>query len=166
MKRRWSTRQMIFDKADREFCFIIDLCADFDNFKVARWLPADQSLDLNWDDGPAGIGWLNPPYGASIASWLAKIMKTRRRIVALLPTRTNPPWWHLYVMKATEIRFIEKKLSFDEPNHRAGVPFTGHAFVLFNFRRRRGQEGPRCVSWKQPEYGVKPARSCSTAKTR
>ena len=67
-------------------------------------------------------------------------------VVALVPTRTNPPWWHHYVMKAHEIHYVVKKLSFDGPKD--GVPFTGHALVVF----RPGElphNGPRSFSWHQ-----------------
>jgi phage N-6-adenine-methyltransferase len=156
-KRRWSTQQSIFDALDSEFHFAVDLCADEDNFKVARYMNAAHSLNLDW--GGDGVGWLNPPYGAAITPWMHKACFAKRRIVALVPTRTNPPWWHQYAMNATEIRFIERKLSFDEPNGHRGVPFTGHAIVLFGFPMQKSQVGPRCVSWRQPAKAKLPDTS-------
>ena len=48
------------------------------------------------------------------------------------------------MMKAAEIRFIRKKVSF--VGDKNGVAFTGHALVVF----RPGQYELKCSSWDQP----------------
>lgn len=145
----WSTPQAVFDKLDAEFHFTVDLCADHFNRKCEKFIPTNLTLasDVLWE----GNGWLNPPYGKSIGAFLAKaVHSTHDRmgtvIVALVPTRTNAPWWHEWVMRADEIRFIRKKLAFDASNGHRGVPFTGHAIVVFC---NRGL--PTLISsWEQP----------------
>ena len=147
MNTTWATRQKFFDKVDAEFHFDLDVCAVAATTKCPRFFtPDDDGLAQQW----TGTVWMNPPYGCdNLDRWLRKAMDSASRgatIVALVPTRTNPPWWHQYVLKAHEIRYVVKKLSFDGPKD--GVPFTGHALVVF----RPGElphNGPLSVSWHQ-----------------
>lgn len=147
MNTTWATRQSFFDKVNREFRFDLDVCALPETTKCLRYFtPDDDGLSKEW----TGTVWMNPPYGCdNLERWLRKAMDSASRgatVVALVPTRTNPPWWHLYVMKSHEIHYVVKKLSFDGPKD--GVPFTGHALVVF----RPGElphNGPRSFSWYQ-----------------
>lgn len=141
----WSTPQRVFDRLDREFNFNADVCADAENAKCGVYFSRSRGLNENWN----GSCFLNPPYGREISAWLKKAFESavnqQATVVCLLPVRSNPPWWHDYVMKATEIRFIRSKLSFTGG---VGVPFWGNAIVVF----RRGQVGgiPTISSWEQP----------------
>jgi len=47
--------------------------------------------------------------------------------VCLIPSRTDTWWWHNYVMKADEIRFVKGRLHF---NDRGPAPFPS-AVVIF-----------------------------------
>lgn len=150
MQVTWSTPQPVFDKLNAEFGFTVDLCADRVNRKCEKFIPTGLTLasDVLWE----GIGWLNPPYGKTIGAFLAKAVRSTRDcmgtvIVALVPTRTNAPWWHDWVMRADEIRFIRRKLAFVAHNGHKGVPFTGHAIVVF--RESKG-ESPRVSTWDRP----------------
>ncbi len=83
-----------------------------------------------WD----GIVWMNPPYGREISKWMRKAYEAALAgavVVALIPSRTNAPWWHECVMKADEIRFIPKKVSFE--GRIKGVPFFGSVIVVFRY---------------------------------
>ena len=141
----WSTPQRVFDKLDSEFHFDIDVCADADNAKCRMWYPRQQGLNEGW----GGVCFLNPPYGKEISAWLKKSLEVAANheatVVCLLPVRSNPPWWHDYVMKATEIRFIRSKLSFTGG---VGVPFWGNAIVVFQKGRVGGT--PSISSWERP----------------
>lgn len=142
----WSTPQPLFDKLNWEFRFSVDVCADRDNAKCLMFWTPDVSLDRDW----AGRCFLNPPYGRDIGVWLCKALYSSVRgstVVCLVPTRTNAPWWHDYAMKATEIRFIRKKLAFVSNNGKTGVPFTGHAVLVFD--GKRGHEAPVVSSMEQ-----------------
>jgi len=140
MTRIYSTPQAMYDKLNLEFSFVTDLCADESNAKCVSWLPRD--LGLDWRG--RGVGFLNPPFGREISHWLAKAVSTRRKIVAVVPGRTNPPWWHDYVMKAAEIRFVPRKVSFRSSDGHKGVPSWGVVVVVF----RPGHRGlPFCTSW-------------------
>lgn len=78
-----------------------------------------------------GANYVNPPYGREIGKWLAKGYSEAQRgktVVFLIPSRTDTKWWHDYVMKADEIRFIKGRLKFDE--HENSAPFPS-AIVIF-----------------------------------
>jgi site-specific DNA-methyltransferase (adenine-specific) len=53
-------------------------------------------------------------------------------VVFLIPSRTDTIWWHDFVMKATEIRFIEGRLKFSEYHNSAPFP---SCIVVFDHRR-------------------------------
>ena len=147
MTRRWSTRQDVWNGIDAEHHFVIDLCADEDNAKCAKWFSRSESLGENWSG--AGAGWLNPPYGREIGAWLRKASEAERYIVALVPTRTNAPWWHDIVLaRASKIRYARRKLPFVEPNGHKGVPFTGHALVIFDPCGLKGEPDSESWDWR------------------
>jgi len=154
VSRIWSTPQAVFDKLNEEFRFDMDVCADHDNAKCQMYYTQAKGLSEGW----GGVCFLNPPYGRTISAWLRKAYEVaagrEATVVCLVPSRTNPPWWHDYVMKATEIRFVRKKLSFFPDS---GVPFWGNAIVVF----RKGQVGqpPKVSSWEQPNGRVTPGES-------
>jgi phage N-6-adenine-methyltransferase len=139
----WSTPQPIFDALDREFHFSIDLCADADNAKCPVWLPREKSLSVEWKDWQ-GWAWLNPPYGKEISAWTKKAADSGWPIVSFLPGRTNAPWWHDDVMRALQLRFVRRKVSFANGNGCKGVPPWGAAVAIFATH----QEAPLvCTSW-------------------
>ena len=157
MKDDWATPQPLFDKLNREFHFTLDVCALPVNAKCARYFTPEQNgLVQPW----SGCCWMNSPYGKTIGEWLGRAYRfsyshptvydenshltNEGVVVALVPTRTNAPWWHDYVMKAAEIRFIRKKVSF--VGDKNGVAFTGHALVVF----RPGTHELKCTSYDQP----------------
>ena len=139
----WTTPQPIFDALDREFHFVIDLCADIGNNKVSRFMSREISLSNSWEG--KGAAWLNPPYGREISLWTKKASETNRLIVGFLPGRTNPPWWHNHVMKAREIRFVRRKVSFANVEGCKGVPPWGAVVVIWG--KWTKQSHPDCVSW-------------------
>jgi phage N-6-adenine-methyltransferase len=127
----WTTPQPIFDALNREFRFVIDLCADEGNAKCPIWLGRETSLQSNWEG--LGTAWLNPPYGRDIALWTKKANTTHRKIVGFLPGRTNAPWWHDDVMNAKEIRFVRRKVSFANIEGCTGVPPWGAVVVVWEY---------------------------------
>lgn len=51
---------------------------------------------------PGGLGWLNPPFGRGIASWVERAALTGAAgsgcaMVMLVPARTDTAWWHDWI---------------------------------------------------------------------
>lgn len=129
-KMDWETPKQLFNKLNEEFYFSLDVCATPINTKCKMFFAiGDQSLDRDW----FGIVWMNPPYGREISKWVAKAYnesrKTNCRCVCLLPVRSDTKWWHQYVMRASEIRLLNKRLSFEGANNKAPFPV---AIVIFD----------------------------------
>ncbi len=115
-------------------------------------LYAELKAEFDFDDDPCPFGstgiltedgrarewgqrvFLNPPYGRTLAVWLAKAVEEQSRgklVVCLLPARTDTAWWHDYVMKADEIRFIRGRLHFnDQEPARTRSPFPSVVVVF------------------------------------
>ena len=75
--------------------------------------------------------FVNPPYGTEIGKWIKKGYEQYlkgKTVVFLIPSRTDTRWWHEYVMKAKEIRFIKGRLKFDDQENSAPFP---SAIVVF-----------------------------------
>lgn len=76
---------------------------------------------------------MNPPYGRVIGDWVRKAYEESREIetlvVALIPSRTDTKYWHDYVMKAKEIRFVKGRLKFGDGRNSAPFP---SAVVVFD----------------------------------
>ncbi|AEG14390.1 DNA N-6-adenine-methyltransferase [Desulfofundulus kuznetsovii DSM 6115] len=119
----WETPQTFFDALDAEFHFTLDVCARPENAKCARFFtPEQDGLRQSWAGETC---WMNPPYGREIGRWVEKAYNEARRgavVVALLPARTDTRWWHRYVMRAAEIRFVEGRLKFGGAENSAPFP--------------------------------------------
>lgn len=111
----WETPQDFFDALNKEFHFEIDVAASEENFKCGRFYGKESnSLEINW--GIWKSIWLNPPYDKSIGLWLRKAYESAQdgcTIVCLIQGRScDTKWWHDYIMKSSEIRFIKDRLHF------------------------------------------------------
>ncbi len=144
----WSTPQPVFDPLHREFSFVIDLCADAGNQKCLNWITCYNSLATDWSG--EGVAWLNPPYGKEITQWVKKAAETERVIVSFLPGRTNAPWWHDYVMRAREIRFVRRKVSFSNGEGCKGVPPWGAVVAVFDPAWHGSEPACKSWDWRQP----------------
>ena len=118
------------------------------HYATPGWLYGRLNKEFNFTDDPCPLksitnglvrSWgnttyVNPPYGRGIIKWLSKAFyesKQGKTIVMLLPSRTDTKWWHDYVMKAHEIRFIKGRLKFS--GHKNSAPFPS-AIVIFKKR--------------------------------
>jgi len=109
----WRTPWAVFDALNDEFEFTVDGCASDGHLIERYWSESDEPLLRSWQDERV---FLNPPYGREIRRWMEKAWTEQHAaevIVGLVPSRTDTGWWHDYVMKATEIRFIRGRLSFE-----------------------------------------------------
>lgn len=132
MRLDWATPRAFYQALDAEFGFALDACAHDGNAKCPTFYADDKGLREPW----LPPTFVNPPYGRQIAKWVKRAYEQSQRgfaVVALLPSRTDTRWWHDYVMKADEIRFVRGRLHFDE---RGPAPFPS-AIVIWRPRGRR-----------------------------
>lgn len=149
----WGTPQELFDKLNREFGFTLDAAATQENHKVEYYYTKDTAGnqgDLSKVWYGTNIVWMNPPYGRGIDKWMKKAYDEAQlgaTVVCLIPNRSNAPWWHEYVMMASEIRFIRKKVPFCGPI--SGVPFWGSVVAVFR-PYEKGDGHPLTSSYEYP----------------
>jgi phage N-6-adenine-methyltransferase len=148
----WETPQDLFDLLDKEFHFTLDAAASVNNTKCDRFLanfPGGDALSFTWWKS-AGDGsiWLNPPY-SRIKDFIKKAYEESLNdviIVCLVPSRTDTRYWHDYVMKAAEIRFIKGRLKFGGAKN--GAPFPSCIVVFDNRYSREDNDLPWVSSMK------------------
>lgn len=127
-KDNWETPSDLFRDLNREFSFTIDGCADSENAKCEKFYSkAENGLIQDW--GNENV-FINPPY-SEISKWLKKAYFASKKgatVVCLIPSRTDTRWWHNYVMKSSEVRFVKGRIKFNGAKH--GAPFPS-AIVVF-----------------------------------
>ena len=132
----WETPQDLFDDLDREFHFDLDVCAIPENAKCKKfYTPEQDGLRQPWD----GTCWCNPPYGREIGKWVRRALfasVSGYTVVMLLPARTDTKWFHDYIYKRAEIRFLKGRLKFG--NSKNSAPFPS---MIVIFRGLKGGEG-------------------------
>ena len=130
-KEEWGTPQEFFDKLNNEFNFTVDVCALPYNAKCARYYtPETDGLAQNWDNETV---WCNPPYGRKIASWVEKAAHAKATVVMLVPARTDTKWFHDYVYKKAECRFVKGRLKFESENMGGDpAPFPSMVVIFRN----------------------------------
>lgn len=107
----WETPQEFFDKLNREFDFTLDACAT----------PEQDGLSMPWN----GRVWCNPPYGRQVGQRVKKAYmsaQTGAIVVMLLPARTDTAWFHDYIYRRAEIRFVRGRLKFGGSRNSAPFP--------------------------------------------
>ena len=118
----WETPQDLFDKLNAEFRFTLDVCATADNAKCLRYYtPEQDGLSQPWE----GIVWCNPPYGRSVGAWVQKAALSALAgaiVVMLLPARTDTRWFHRWIYRRAEIRFLSGRLKFGGAKNSAPFP--------------------------------------------
>ncbi len=126
----WATPLAFYQNLDREFNFQVDVCASAENTKCSMYYKDAEGLTRAW----ASPAFMNPPYGREISKWVKKAYEESLQgvtVVCLVPSRTDTAWWHDYIMRASEIRFIRGRLHFD--GYTTGAPFPS-AIIVFRGR--------------------------------
>ena len=124
-KEDWETPKDLFEKLNKEFHFTLDAAANEKNAKCAIYYTEEtDALKQNWKNE---IIWCNPPYGKKIKSFVEKAYCTwlqypKTTIVMLLPARTDTQWFHDYIYKRAEIRFLKGRLHFSDSKNAAPFP--------------------------------------------
>ena len=97
LRADWKTPRALYQALDAEFRFDYDPCPAQPRFN---------GLESEWGN----VNFVNPPYGREIMKWIQKGYEQAlngKTVVFLVPSRTDTGWWHDYIMKADEIRFIK-----------------------------------------------------------
>jgi len=120
----WGTPLAFYRKLDMEFNFTLDPCASKSNAKCPKYYTeADDGLAQDWGGETV---FMNPPYGRDIKRWIMKAyeesLKPNTTVVCLIPSRTDTKYWHDYVMRAKEIRFVKGRLKFGDSTNAAPFP--------------------------------------------
>ena len=104
----------MFNALDQEFDFKLDAAAAKHNAKCPVYFDiTDDALSQSWH--PFESIFLNPPYSRQIGKWIAKAREEADKgatVVLLIPARTDTRWWHDYVYKISETRFLRGRLKF------------------------------------------------------
>lgn len=121
---QWATPQGFYDELNSEFHFTLDPCADSTNHKCPKYFTKeDDGLVQDWG---GNIVFCNPPYGREIGKWVEKCSKESKKpnttVVMLIPARTDTKWFHEYIYKKAEIRFIKGRLKFGDSKNSAPFP--------------------------------------------
>jgi phage N-6-adenine-methyltransferase len=126
----WETPQDLFDELNKEFEFILDVCATRENAKCNNFYAKEldglkQSWWMNCHGMPFCV-WCNPPY-SQISEWVEKAYSEASiftTVVMLIPARTDTRWFHKYIYKnpGCEIRFIKGRLKFSGSKNSAPFP--------------------------------------------
>jgi phage N-6-adenine-methyltransferase len=133
----WTTPDWLYNRLDEEFLFELDAAADAKNTKSCGFYGKDDdALVQPWyedygEDGCVKSVFLNPPY-SQIGAFMKKAYEESLEgavVVCLIPARTDTKYWHEYVMKAQEIRFVKGRLKFS--NQKNSAPFPS-VVVIFD----------------------------------
>ena len=144
-KSTWGTPWSFFRMIDKEFNFLLDVCAEPKTAKVKscyftreensfkqnwaevakeRWEATPGNVYSGYDGGEDLTAWCNPPYGPVIDQWLIKGWEEAQRgltTVYLLPARTDVKWFHMFGPEG-ELRFVKGRITFQGASHGATFP--------------------------------------------
>jgi phage N-6-adenine-methyltransferase len=125
----WATPQPFFDRLHAEFGFTLDVAAQPQNAKCARFFtPMQDGLRQDWSHE---ICWMNAPYGKPLGQWIQKAWESAQAgatVVCLLPVRSDTQWWQRYCVPPAEIRYVPGRLTFGGAANPAPFP---SAVVIF-----------------------------------
>jgi len=127
-KQDWRTPKEVFDFLNRRFNFTLDACADSNNALCKNYYSKEDScLSHGW----SGAVFMNPPYGREIIRFTRKAILEHisgcKKIVCLLPARTDTKWFYEIAAHAEEIVFLSGRLRFSEGG---SAPFPSVIVIL------------------------------------
>lgn len=125
----WCTPQDFFDELNKEFHFTLDAAATRKSAKCEKYFTKEtDALKSNWYAG-GGTIFCNPPYGRQLKLWVKKAyeesIKNRNTIVLLIPARTDTSYFHDYIYRKAEVRFIKGRLTFTDEDGNPQVDAKG-----------------------------------------
>ena len=119
----WATPQEFFNRINKEFEFDLDPCATLENHKCDKYYTIEEDgLSKKWGGHRV---FCNPPY-SQIDKWVEKAFRESKEdntlVVMLIPSRTDTRYFHNFIYKRAEIRFVKGRLKFGNSNNRAPFP--------------------------------------------
>jgi phage N-6-adenine-methyltransferase len=150
-KNQTRTPRGLFDEQNAIYGFTLDAAASHENALVADYCTVAGSFgrdpaapDWQWSDRDGvriaetrhagdGVAWINPPYGTGlilpfVEAWAKAYLRRGAKSVFLLPSRTEQPWFHEWVLPYAEIEWLRGRLRFDD---HLGNPQAGAGFPCF-----------------------------------
>jgi len=132
----WETPIWLFEEYNRNYNFMVDVCATKENAKCSLYWDREQDgLKQDWHNH---ICWMNPPYGRKISKWVKKAYEESRKgalVVCLLPARTDTKWFHEYIYNTyAQFIFLAGRLKFS--NSKNSAPFPS-MIIIFNKNRSK-----------------------------
>lgn len=121
----WETPEDLYNKLNQEFSFTLDPACTSENCRCEKGFYHDMGMDGLIEPWMGERVFMNPPYGRAIGGWIEKAYKEYSRgvlVVALLPARTDTHWFHDYIYKKAEIRFLKGRLKFSNAENSAPFP--------------------------------------------
>jgi phage N-6-adenine-methyltransferase len=133
----WCTPKKFFDELDSEFHVVLDVAANEKSAKCKDFFtPEQDGLLQSWKRSDGAV-FCNPPYGREIGKWVKKSWEesqlSNTTIVLLIPARTDTKYFHDYIWKRAEIRFIRGRLKFTNESGQSfdPAPFPS-MLVIYN----------------------------------
>lgn len=112
-----------FEKLNDEFHFTLDPCSTHENAKCKKHFTKNENgLLQDWSNE---VVFCNPPYGKELPLWIEKAYNENKKgslVVLLIPARTDTNYFHKYIYKQHEIRFIKGRLKFNDGKNSAPFP--------------------------------------------
>ena len=119
----WGTPKDFFEELNKEFKFTLDPCSTHENAKCKKHFTKEEDgLKQDWSKD---VVFCNPPYGKELPLWVEKAYKENKKgalVVMLIPARTDTRYFHKYIYKQHEIRFIKGRLKFNDGKNSAPFP--------------------------------------------
>ena len=114
-RKDWETPQKFFDELNKEFNFTLDPCSSHENAKCKNHYTVEEDgLKQTWSNERV---FCNPPYGREIAKWVKKAHDEWKyhgaTVVMLIPARTDTKYFHDYIYKKAELRFVKGRIKFE-----------------------------------------------------
>ena len=127
----WGTPKKFFEELNNEFNFTLDPCSTHENAKCEKHFTKEEDgLKQDWSKD---IVFCNPPYGKELPLWVEKAYNENKKgalVVMLIPSRTDTKYFHKYIYKQHEIRFIKGRLKFNDG--KTAAPFPSMVVIMKN----------------------------------
>lgn len=138
---KWGSPSALVDLLKEEFPLAVDLAAEKATCRIWSCVDGARAPEYFGPDHPIAArrdalgrpwgeldswglsyykwGYLNPPFSlirAFVEKAVEEMVDGDFATVALLPVKTETQWWHLCIPYADEVRFLQGRLSYTDPD--------------------------------------------------